>query len=585
MKRGLEDQSVKQFLIRRTGETQEQARWDFEQYLNGGDNLLAQYSQQVELPEQRAVDDLPAERIKEIVFTKLATEPCEPYEDDPHADWSDDNAEDDAEGHDASRSRVEANQIELPASAIADSEIESDNENDLMQVDHQALQHAETQESGKEGITLLRYHQLTIQHLCEVTFTELAEEHVIEGIEAALTYLQDKELMLEFEQEEKHTTWNRVFYVFVWLLVCHRVRIGDRPKRRSLALTCGVLYNVGLKLVAKNHPVFATRFKDLEKRLMNDEFLQLPWYTCIKSSSSGDFEAALDTDAKQYVEVLNQEGLLAFVELIIAKEHEGPKTSSRKLLPRPAMAQWARGEMLRMFAAVDRDLLQSCLSRRLSQDSRNRHHPTRRALRANAKRASTFPAQYVNIICDRSGSPPTNFQCLQICEDIVLYLSDRPESAALAERIDQAIAATSKWPRSYARRGVRRYPDWRSVIVKKKFRKDHNRREVIAYFIQQLLIELQDAIAQGRLHVPRHFSWIEIGFSDKPIKRLRAHARHIQSNYLMNLVHAALQVRFPGVFILQQEILSLCFSAGHTNEHRRAASINLAHHLHLLVLL
>ncbi len=71
-------------------------------------------------------------------------------------------------------------------------------------------------------------------------------------------------------------------------------------------------------------------------------------------------------------------------------------------------------------------------------------------------------------------------------------------------------------------------------------------------------METATAAGHGLLPCPRAIA--NIGFSVRPHNRLfKSHARHNQSNYIMNLFHALLVHHYQDEFLLQQTIIYTCW--------------------------
>lgn len=64
--------------------------------------------------------------------------------------------------------------------------------------------------------------------------------------------------------------------------------------------------------------------------------------------------------------------------------------------------------------------------------------------------------------------------------------------------------------------------------------------------------------AENRMSVPFASAVCEIGYARNVQRRLKEHASHINSNYIMNLMHAAFKYQYPGLFVLQQHVLFRC---------------------------
>lgn len=69
--------------------------------------------------------------------------------------------------------------------------------------------------------------------------------------------------------------------------------------------------------------------------------------------------------------------------------------------------------------------------------------------------------------------------------------------------------------------------------------------------------------AAGRLHVPCARPLTRVGYAKHPSHRLVDHpAKHLKSNYIMNLSHALMMDSFDGDFRLQQVVLDPCWPSG-----------------------
>ncbi len=83
-------------------------------------------------------------------------------------------------------------------------------------------------------------------------------------------------------------------------------------------------------------------------------------------------------------------------------------------------------------------------------------------------------------------------------------------------------------------------------------------------FIEEVEKMTVAAKVVGRLHVPCARPLTEVGYAKRPNHRLSAHhAKHVQSNYIMNLFHVLMMKAFHNDFRLQQVVaLYSCWRSG-----------------------
>ena len=129
------------------------------------------------------------------------------------------------------------------------------------------------------------------------------------------------------------------------------------------------------------------------------------------------------------------------------------------------------------------------------------------------------------------------------------------ESNELAMIVDQLIYPTEKRPPQLARRGLRRYTEWRSYVENDGDQlTSHSHRGMVRYFVSEMMDRIPIDLRSGRGHVPLAAPVIEIGFSIDTYHRLREHRRHMQSNCLINLADL-----YPSTFRLQQLVIYTCY--------------------------
>lgn len=403
-------------------------------------------------------------------------------------------------------------------------------------------------------------HRDIVRQLCQRTGTEGVAQLVFQGLVVVLRLLQDRDLIIQMQQQLV-TTASKSFCVYVWLLVLYRSITGRAETHGSLTFMCGTYFMAASSILAgTNVEVLRNRVMQFESRARQKRALDLDWYRGIPISKTLTVDH-FDDHAKQYLSILENFGRLGLVDAIIQREYEGPPTSLRKLMQNPQTAETTRRQMLGMLASVDDDLLKSCITRQIARHASCRSHPTKKILKQNLGIAADFPCQYINILCDRIGLPLTNKQCSQIVTDIDLYLRGGVESDTIAESIDQAMNRTSTWPIALSQKGLRRYTDFKQVNVNNLHKQDEHRRYVIQSFLSDLRTQLQKAADCDR---PRMIPFVEVGFSNNVKARLKQHAKHTSSNYIMNLFHAVIEHRFPSTFVLHQQVIYLCLDATET---------------------
>ena len=162
------------------------------------------------------------------------------------------------------------------------------------------------------------------------------------------------------------------------------------------------------------------------------------------------------------------------------------------------------------------------------------------------------------------GISPTPAQWQKVCVSMRKYVEGGPESDGLVEMVDQLIFPTDNWPPYLAKRGLRRYTEWRSYILNDGDREASSpHRKMVRYFVSQMMGRIETDLRSGKEHSPLAAPVIEIGFSINVNHRLKEHRQHRQSNYLMNLAEAMFKHLYPGIFRLQQLVIYACYKPSH----------------------
>ena len=155
---------------------------------------------------------------------------------------------------------------------------------------------------------------------------------------------------------------------------------------------------------------------------------------------------------------------------------------------------------------------------------------------------------------------PTPLQWEVGCGQMRVYVQGGTESDELAENVDRLISPSADWPARLARKGLRRYTEWRSYIEGHGDKTPSSiHRQMVRYFVSQMEARITPDLQARRGHVPLTAPVIEIGFSINHVKRRREHRRHQNSNYLMNLAEVIFRHEYPNHFRLQQMVIFTCF--------------------------
>lgn len=279
-----------------------------------------------------------------------------------------------------------------------------------------------------------------------------------------------------------------------------------------------------------------------------------PWLRAVNGPDLGS-PPSHDQTAEEYLQVLRLEGKLGLALRVIDKEIDGPPTPLRKYADASDIKEkkWAHSEIFAIFNAMDLELLKALIEGQLPRKAEIPFHQVWTALEQVNRPEITRPSIYMNSICDRMGISPTPAQWESVCEHMELYI--RSDGNDLAATVDQLIHPSQNWPKDLARRNLRRYTEWRSWLNNEDSHPDVHHRKMVQYFASEMRKRIE---GQAR-HVPLSSPVIEIGYSLNSHERLKQHARHRNSNYLMNLSEALLEHLFPGSFRLQQRIIYNCY--------------------------
>ena len=222
----------------------------------------------------------------------------------------------------------------------------------------------------------------------------------------------------------------------------------------------------------------------------------------------------------------------------------------------------------RMLGSMDPLLLEACICGNVASLAENQGSIVQKELRSIAARDELTPGTYANFFTDDSGTALTPAQLRVVMMSMRRYLntSASPPDLVWIWKIDRRHFPKKNWLQHHVLQGLRRYTDWKSPDPKhpdRHFKRDEKRRKVLFHFIREVETMIAVSEAAGRLHVPCARPLTEVGYAKRPSHRLNNHhAKHVQSNYIMNLFHVLMMDSFGRDFRLQQVILYSCWRSG-----------------------
>ena len=220
-----------------------------------------------------------------------------------------------------------------------------------------------------------------------------------------------------------------------------------------------------------------------------------------------------------------------------------------------------------MLGTMEPLLLRACICGTVGALAERHGSVVRKELLSIAEREVT-PGTYANFFTDRSGMALTPAQLRVVLEGMKRYLNLKASSPDLIWiwKIDRLHFPKKNWLRANVDGGLRRYTDWKPNDPKhpnRPFKRDERRRAVLFHFIKEVERVISSYETAGRLHVPCVRPLTEVGYAKRPCHRLeKHHAKHVNSNYIMNLFHAVMMASLGRDFRLQQVILYSCWRSG-----------------------
>lgn len=506
-------------------------------------------------PSQAELFEDSEDEVNDFINTQLG-DPHEPRPDDPQLDW-----------------RTQA-PTQLPLEdddVLSDPDEISEADSELWIPQLITLAEDASQSRPPTSLVDIKIHQRYLHflhHLSVETGTNSMEPRIKDGLAYSLHRARSINLDTDLSANKDLDIYAFAFVVHVWQVVCLRVLYGVFPDH-SPVLEFGA-YSLSAHAMLRRH--HSVSFQQLisavqywEHRL-NDahncgSWRKEAWLRAISESDFTNVQTRNET-ASEYLETLSRKGKSQLAFLIMQKDAEGPHSTPLRRYTEGIHPKrsWALGEIIDILASMDSELLKSLIDGSLSRKAEIPAGQVSNALQRIQDQKPSPPSIYQNCICDQMGVSPTPVQWERVCEHMLEYVQGGKESNDLATVVDQLIYPTDDWPPQLARRGLRRYTEWRSYIEGDGDRQPSSaHRDMVRYFVSEMMNRIEDDLQSGRGYIPLAAPVIEMGFTINTHHRLREHRKHQQSNYLMNLAEAMFKHLYPGSFRLQQLVIYACY--------------------------
>lgn len=507
---------------------------------------------------QAEVEQGNEDEVNDFINTQLE-ETHEPQADDPQLDWRTQDP------------------TQLPVIEENEDEIVSDPD-ELSEVDvepaiPQAILIAQTasQSNFRMNTADVKVHQRYarfLRDLCDKTGTKLLEAHVKHGLKCTVHRARSIELSANLSANNDLDTYAFAMVVHVWQVVYFWAQYGSHPYD-SLALQFGAYFLAAHAIVQGHSPITFQRLRlavQYWERRLNDVHICGLWRKQIWLREIAELDLHTPQNrnkmANEYLETLSKEGTAGLAWLVMQEDASGPhSTPLRKYTEgtRPKKT-WALSEIIDILVSMNTELMKSLIDGSLSRKAEITTGEVSIALQRILDQKPLPPSIYQNCICDAMGISPTPLQWERVCTLMLEYVRGGNESDDLAILVDQLVRPTEEWPPHLAKRGLRRYTEWRSFIVDDGDTAPSRRhRDMVRRFVSEMLKRIEGDLQNGKGNIPLAAPVIEIGFSIKYVCRLREHRRHEQSNYLMNLAEAMFKHAYHDTFRLQQLVIYACY--------------------------
>ena len=347
--------------------------------------------------------------------------------------------------------------------------------------------------------------------------------------------------------------------IMIWLIVVFKAHQNRAPSRRMpIWDICSTMW-LAAATMAETRLDPAVSLLDMLKvwnMRLQDAYTTwhtVRWWTSIPLLVDILFKSPTDTVAQQYENIIRGYRLTDFVKLVIQRENNGT-SSPIKHLERDHEETLMRSSK-QLFMSMRSEVLLALIRGKLpAYKGLGGEHVIKTELSRNASRGDSVPAIYANAITDRAGIAPTACQWRQIVRHVERYIKSSKVDLEWAMHIDAIHNPREKWT---VKRTIRRYTAIWTESGGYKICIDRVRK--IQDFCTSNLRLVNEEIDKGREHCPLPRAPMEFGYSKAPFRRLKVHASHGHSHFLMTLVHAIAIDLFDGALRLNQFIVFSCW--------------------------
>lgn len=482
--------------------------------------------------------------------------------DDPSFDWRwIQGAGDEANGEDQEGSESaddldegsEPQRVEVPG--------------EILEAERGALARAATE---PESHAIHAVYRSFLADLCSRTDTQAAEMATVEGLPWIVSRNRSIGLGVDLKHQRKSDVFAYGLVVHAWLVVCFKVQQGLPPPAFTLVTEMSS-YFLSAHIIMQDS--LSTTYEELSMAVKYWEqrptalSKRSPWQRekWFQRLLQVDISAAHDRNemAVAYLQALAKGGKAELAAEIISKDQQSTYRTPLRTFTQgiPTHLEWVLTELISILAAMNLEVIKALIDGSLPRKAEISNTEVSNALERLKDQRPVPPAIYMNTICDPTGISPTPRQWLEVYIFMFKYVSPGKESDDLAAIVDQLIHPEERWPVTLAKKGLRRYTEWRTFV---EMDGDHHpnqlRRRMVQYFASEMQVRVGNEIAEGRGHIPLAAPVTEIGFSINWQKRLREHRHHQNSNYLMNLAEALFRYLYPESFRLQQLVIYTCYT-------------------------
>ncbi|KAL8648033.1 MAG: hypothetical protein Q9210_005220 [Variospora velana] len=405
-----------------------------------------------------------------------------------------------------------------------------------------------------------------LDRLCLNTGTSRLEADVTRAVPHVQSAICSLEMGSSYYEEPDIDLFAFAIVIYCWLVVCKKRMQGAPPREgERLHVRFGAYFLAAYELLKTKLANVELEYLALAMDYWEDRtFDHQGWSIWTRQHWFAELEmddvnepCHRNGEAHEYLETLRNRGVEFLARLLVEKEVEQQK-SALTSMPDSRTFPW----VVAMMASIDPELLRAIIEGQIARKAEIPHTSLSNRLQRMIDQQDHPPSIYQNSLCDHEGISPTPFQWLRICHLMQVYVDDDSvHGDELAAEIDQLIHPSSQWPVPVraAEKSLRRYTEWNSFVHAESLEHASGRRMIIFEFAEQLKSRLEEEVAKGKGHFPLVAPVVEVGFSDRVIKRLKQHRQHKSSNYIMNLAHALFEYEFPHRFCLKQHIIFECF--------------------------